>query len=415
MFDRDKWDEIWQTISRNKLRSFLTMLGVSWGIFLLIVVLGMARGLETGVTSGFGSYSTNSMFLWSMRTTMPYEGFKRGRWVRLDNSDTKALQENVEGVEVVAPRLQLGGWRGSNNVVYNGKTGAFNVYGDVPDFNKIEAINIIDGRWLNKVDMLENRKVCVVGTKVKSQLFNGHDPIGEYLKIQGVYYRVVGLHKPKSTANMNEGKDATIHIPFSTFQRAHNAMDRVNWYSILGKPGSNIAELEKDARALLAERHHVHPDDPLAFGGMNLQEPFEMMNMLFFMIGFIGWVVGFFTLLAGAIGVSNIMIVIIQERTKEIGVRRSLGATPRNIVGQIIMEAVVLTFVSGALGLMAGISLLEVVASLGIESDYFGVPGVDLSVAISALVILILCGLVAGWIPARRAIKISTVDALRAE
>lgn len=415
MFDRDKWNEIWETISRNKLRSFLTMLGVSWGIFLLVVVLGMANGLENGVTSGFGSYSTNSMFTWAMRTTMPYGGFKRGRWVRLTNSDTEALRQNIKQAEVVAPRLQLGGWRGSNNVVYKGETGAFNVYGDVPEFTRIEKVNVVQGRFLNVRDIEENRKVCVIGTKVKSQLFKGHDPIGEYIKIQGVYFKVVGLHSPISTANMNEGKDASIHIPFSTFQRAFNSMDRVHWFSIMGKPGTDVAAMQAEVKTLLSERHTVHPEDPLAFGGFNLQEPFQMMNMLFWAIGLVGWIVGFFTLLAGAIGVSNIMIVIIQERTKEIGIRRSLGATPRNIVSQIILEAITLTFIAGALGLMAGISLLEVVASMGLDNEYFSAPGVDISVAVAALVILILCGLVAGWVPAKRAIKVNTVDALRAE
>lgn len=415
MFDRDKWSEIWVTITRNKLRSFLTMLGVSWGIFLLIAVLGMGKGLQNGTLQGFDGWATNSMFIWTMRTSMPYEGFKRGRRFNFHNADIEAIKQKIEGVEVVAPRLQLGGWRGANNIVYKNKTGAFNVYGDIPEIIKIEAVRILDGRFHNYKDQADARKVCVIGTKVRDILFEGEDPIGEYIKIQGVYFRVVGLHEPKASSDMGESKDAAIYIPFSTFQKAFNSLDMVHWFSITGKPGVQVSEIQTEVKLLMAKRHKVDPEDPMAFGSWNMQDMFQQMNMLFIAIAGLGWFVGILTLVAGVIGVSNIMMVIIKERTKEIGIRRSIGATPGNITSQIILEAITLTFVAGAFGLMAGIALLEGINSMEMEGDFFAKPEVDLSVALVALAVLIVSGLIAGYVPARRALKINTVDALRAE
>jgi len=415
MFDRDKWSEIWVTISRNKLRSFLTMLGVSWGIFLLIAVLGMGKGLQNGTLKGFDGWATNSMFIWTMRTSMPFEGFKRGRRINFHNADIDAIKQHIEGVEIVAPRLQLGGWRGSNNIVYKNKTGAFNVYGDIPEILQIEAMRIIDGRFHHHRDLRDANKVCVIGTKVRNVLFDGTDPIGEYIKIQGVYFRVVGVFEPKASSDMGESKDAAIYIPFSTFQKAFNSLDMVHWFSITGEPGAQVSEIQDEVKLLMAKRLKVDPKDPMAFGSWNMQEMFQQMNMLFIAIAGLGWFVGILTLIAGVIGVSNIMMVIIKERTKEIGIRRSIGATPGNITGQIVLEAITLTFVAGAFGLMAGIALLELVNSLELEGDFFASPEVDLSVALVALSVLIFSGLIAGYIPARKALRINTVDALRAE
>ncbi|MFZ1332237.1 MAG: ABC transporter permease [Flavobacteriales bacterium] len=415
MFDSDRWNEIWNTISRNKLRSALTMFGVSWGIFMLMVMLGMGKALENGVQKGFDGWATNSMFLWTQSTSMPYAGFKRGRRFNFNNSDIEAIKANIPKADIVAPRLQLGGWQGANNVSYEGRTGAFNIYGDVPEIRQIEAVDMPHGRFINSKDNHESRKVCVVGPEVVKVLFEGDDPVGRFIKIQGVYFQVIGEYKPKASGDMGENKDSNIHIPFHTFQKAFNSMDEVHWFSITGKPGVEVSEIDKEAKALMAKRHKVDPDDVLAFGSWNMQETFGMMNMLFVAIAFISWLVGTLTLVAGVIGISNIMLVNVKERTKEIGIRRSIGASPSNIRTQIILEAVTLTFFAGVLGMMAGALVLEGVVLLEIESDFFSPPGANITVAAVALVILIVCGLFAGLVPAQRALQIKAVDALRTD
>ena len=359
MFDSDRWNEIWNTISRNKLRSALTMFGVSWGIFMLMVMLGMGKALERGVQKGFDGWATNSMFLWTQSTSMPYAGFKRGRRFNFNNSDIEAIKANIPKADIVAPRLQLGGWQGANNVTYEGRTGAFNIYGDVPEIIQIQAVEMPRGRFINSKDNHENRKVCVVGPEVVKVLFEGDDPVGHFIKIQGVYFQ--------------------------------------------------------EAKALMAKRHKVDPNDVLAFGSWNMQETFGMMNMLFVAIAFISWLVGTLTLVAGVIGISNIMLVNVKERTKEIGIRRSIGASPANIRTQIILEAVSLTFFAGVLGMMAGTLVLEGVVLLDIQSDFFSPPGANITVAAVALLILIVCGLFAGLVPAQRALQIKAVDALRTD
>ncbi|MCB0772814.1 MAG: ABC transporter permease [Flavobacteriales bacterium] len=414
MFDTERWNEIWMTLRRNKLRSVLTMFGVFWGIFMLVIMLGMGRGLNNGVMGGFEGWATNSCFMWTQVTSLPYAGFKRGRSFDFDNSDIAALQK-VEGVDKVAPRLQLGGWRGSNNVSYKGRNAAFNVNGDMPEVMEFQAAYIPRGRFLNRKDILEARKVCVIGPKVVEALFKNEDPIGKHIRIQGVYFQVVGEHKPKATAQMDEGDQSTIYIPFSTFQRAFNSMNLVHWFSISAKPGVNVADVQARAKAMLAKRHKVDPKDPLAFGGFNLQEMFQQMSMLFVAISGLSWFVGVLTLIAGVIGIGNIMLVIVKERTKEIGIRRSIGARPGNIAGQIVQEAAALTFIAGYFGLLAGIGVLELINGMHLESGFFKNPEVDLGVALTALAVLIISGLIAGYIPAKRALSIKPVDALRAE
>ncbi|MBS1582461.1 MAG: ABC transporter permease [Bacteroidetes bacterium] len=415
MFDRDRWSEIWMTLSRNKLRSFLTMFGVGWGIFMLVVMLGMGRGLSNGVLAGFEGWATNSCFMWTQTTSLPYAGFKRGRHFNFDNSDIAAIRA-VEGVDKVAPRLQLGGWRGANNVTYGNKSGGFNVNGDMPEVLHFQAANIPEGRFLNEKDIRDERKVCVIGPKVVDMLFGKEDPLGKYIRIQGVYFQVVGVHAPKASADHDEGQTSTIFIPFSTFQKAFNSMNLVHWFSISGKEGVQVADIEQKVKRLMAKRHKVDPEDPLAFGSWNMQEFYGQMNMLFVAIAGISWFVGTLTLIAGVIGISNIMLVIVKERTKEIGIRRSLGARPSVITGQIVLEALTLTFIAGYFGLLAGVGLLEGIRVAMSKSDgFFKNPEVDLPVAVVALSVLIVSGLIAGLIPARRALSIKPVDALRAD
>lgn len=414
MFDSERWNEIWATLSRNKLRSGLTMFGVFWGIFMLVIMLGMGRGLSNGVMGGFSGWATNSFFMWTQSTSVPYAGFKRGRRFNFDNGDIAAIQA-MPGVDQVAPRLQLGGYRGANNVNYKDKYGGFSVNGDMPSVLNFQAASIDQGRFLNPKDIQEERKVCVIGPDVVKTLFGTEDPMGKYIRIQGVYFQVVGLYSSKATSMGSEGEGSTIYIPFSTFQKAFNSMNLVHWFSISAKPGVKAADLEKRVRREMARRHKVSPDDPLAFGGFNLQDMYDKMNMLFIAINALSWTVGILTLIAGVIGIGNIMLVIVKERTKEIGIRRSIGARPSNIAGQIIQEASALTFIAGYFGLLAGIGVLQAINSAGMNGRFFNDPEVDLGVALAALAVLIISGLIAGYLPARRALSIKPVDALRAE
>ena len=416
MFDRERWNEVMMTLRRNKLRSFLTMLGVAWGIFMLVVMLGMGNGLKNAVLGGFDGFATNSAFLWTMPTTKPWAGFQRGRHFNFDNEDTRLIREQVPGIETLSPQLQLGGWRGGNNVNYGNKTAAFSIYGSEPDVIKVEAVRVVEGRFLNALDLHDERKVCVIGEQVVDRLFEQEDPMGKYIRISGVYFKVVGRMRKKSSAQMGDNPDAKIYVPFTTFQKAFNSMNTVHWYNLIAKPGVQVSEVERGVKKLMARKHKVDPTDETAFGSFNMQDMYQKMNLLFLAISSISWTVGIFSLLAGAIGIGNIMLVSIKERTKEIGVRRSLGATPRNITGQIMQEALTLILIAGYFGLLAGVGVLEGARALtGEGSDFFKNPGVGIGTALVAFGVLVVSGLFAGFLPARRALAIKAVDALRAE
>ncbi|HMW96362.1 MAG TPA: ABC transporter permease [Flavobacteriales bacterium] len=416
MFDRERWNEVLMTLRRNKLRSFLTMLGVAWGIFMLVVMLGMGNGLKNAVLGGFDGFATNSAFLWTMPTTKPWAGFQRGRHFNFDNEDTRLIREQVPGIETLSPQLQLGGWRGGNNVNYGNKTAAFSIYGSEPDVIKVEAVRVVEGRFLNALDLHDERKVCVIGEQVVDRLFEQEDPMGKYIRISGVYFKVVGRMRKKSSAQMGDNPDAKIYVPFTTFQKAFNSMNIVHWYNLIAKPGVQVSEVERGVKQLMARKHKVDPTDENAFGSFNMQDMYQKMNLLFLAISSISWTVGIFSLLAGAIGIGNIMLVSIKERTKEIGVRRSLGATPRNITGQIMQEALTLILIAGYFGLLAGVGVLEGARAItGEGSDFFKNPGVGIGTALVAFGVLVVSGLFAGFLPARRALAIKAVDALRAE
>ena len=415
MFDADRWSEIMMTLSRNKLRSFLTMFGVAWGIFMLVVMLGMGNGLSNAVLGGFEGFATNSCFIWTMPTTKPYAGFQRNRNFNFDNEDIQLIRDHVPGIDVCSPQLQLGGWQGGNNVNYKSRTAAFSIYGAEPEVITVESVRIVQGRFLNKQDLNEERKICVIGLQVVELLFDKEEPLGKYIRINGVYFQVVGVTKKKSSAEMGDNPDAKIYVPFTTFQKAFNSLNEVHWFSIVAKPNEDVARIEKDIKALMARKHRVDPTDDNAFGSWNMQEMYGKMNGLFMGISAISWIVGVASLIAGVIGIGNIMLVSIKERTKEIGIRRSIGATPRMIVSQIVQEALTLIFVAGYFGLLAAVGVLELASSLATGSDFFKNPGVHFSVAIIAFAVLLFFGMLAGFFPALRALKIKAVDALRAD
>lgn len=417
MFDRDKWQEIYSSLKKNKLRTIMTAFGVFWGIFMLIIMLGSGNGLENGVKKNFGGTATNSIFVWTQRTSVPYMGLPKGRNFNMKNEDMQALTDKVEELEHLAPRNQLRGYGSGNNVSHGTKSGNFSVMGDYPQIRHINPMEILNGRFLNHLDIKERRKVVVIGTNVRDVLFADKDPINQNVKINGVYFKVIGVWKSKKSGNNGEQDSQTLYIPFTTFQKAFNYGNVVGWIAAMAKKDSDADLVENKIMSVLKSRHKVAPSDDRAFGAFNAKKEFERFNGLFKGISMLIWVVGTGTLIAGVIGVSNIMLIIVKERTKEIGIRRAIGATPTSIVSQIILEAITLTSLAGYFGLVLGIVLTEFLSN-AIGDNGGGMfinPTIDLRIAITALCILIISGAFAGLIPARKAIKIKPIDALRAD
>ncbi len=416
IFERDNWQEIFATIRKNKLRTFLTMLGVFWGIFMLVIMLGSGNGLRNGILKEFAGTATNSFFVWAQQTTKAYKGMKPNRSYNYTIADAEALMQLPE-LAVVSPLNQLGGHEEASNVIRGLKTASCQIKASYPNISEITEIKISKGRFVNDLDIREKRKVCVIGPRVVELLFKkDENVIGEYIRVNGVYFRIVGL--TYITAGGNEGRDQAqqIYIPFSTFQNAFNYGDVVGWFAIKSKDGIPAEVSEEKVISILKERHKIAPDDMKAVGHWNMAVEYNKLSGLFTGIEILVWIVGIGTLLAGVIGISNIMLIVVKERTKEIGVKRALGAVPSQIIGQIVLEAVFLTSISGYFGLVIGIGLLEGLnALIGESGEMFTNPTVDLKVALKALTVLILSGAFAGLIPASKAVAIKPVEALRTE
>jgi putative ABC transport system permease protein len=415
LFDRDSWQEIFATMRKNKLRTFLTMLGVFWGIFMLVIMLGSGNGLENGILKDFGGTATNSFYMWTQPASKAYKGMKPGRRFFFNTSDVKALEQVAE-LEVVSPMNQLGGHDANSNAVRGLKTAACEIQANYANLSKIKHIQMAKGRFINELDIKEKRKVCVVGPRVVEILFKkNEDPIGGYIRINGVYFKIVGVTFVSVSGDDSREDAIRVNIPFTTFTNAFNYGDMVSWFAIKSRDDVPASEAEEKAMAVLKERHKVAPDDEKAIGHWNMEVEYKKLQGLFTGIRVLVWIVGTGTLLAGVIGISNIMLIVVKERTREIGVKRALGAVPSQIVGQIIMEAIFLTALSGYFGLVLGIGLLELLSGLIGDGGMFTNPTVDLSVAVKALVVLIFSGALAGLIPASRAVAIKPVEALRNE
>lgn len=420
MFDLDRWQEIYHVLRSNKLRTILTAFGVFWGIFMLVIMMGSGNGLENGVSQNFGDMATNSVFMWTQQTSVPYKGFTRGRRFYYENSDVEALKKSIPEMKYLAPRTNVGGYNGSSNVIRGLKSGQFPLFGDYPVFNLIDPVNIIQGRFINDLDIKEKRKVVIIGKRVAEVLFEkDEDPINQYIMIQGVYFKVVGLFASKRNGEAASNDNQRIHMPFTTLQKTYNMGDAIGFFCITSQDGVPVSVVEEKAITLLKQRHAIAPADQAAIGHFNLEEEYRKMRGLFMGIRGLVWIVGIGTLLAGIIGVSNIMLVVVKERTKEIGIQRAIGATPLRIISQIITESVVLTTFAGYFGLVIGVGLLELISYLletsGADTNMFLHPGIDFQVAVTALTILIVSGALAGFIPARRAVSIKPIDALRYE
>jgi putative ABC transport system permease protein len=416
MFDKDNWQEIFATIKKNKLRTFLTSLGVGWGIFMLVIMLGAGNGLKNGIMQDFNGTATNSFFMWTQKTTKAYKGMQPGRSFYFNNADATALSQLKE-LKVVSPQNQLGGHNEGSNVIRGLKTGNFEVVGVYPNISKIQYLNISSGRFLNENDINEKRKVCVIGSRVREMLFEKEEEaLGKYIRINGVYFKVIGCIKPTSNGDRARGESQRIMTPFTTFQNAFNYGDLVGWFAINAHDNIPAEEAEKIAIAFVKERHKVAPEDTQAIGHWNMGVQYLRLSGLFSGINLLVWIVGSGTLIAGVIGISNIMLIVVKERTREIGVKRALGAEPISIISQIMLESVFLTIFAGYVGLLSGLLLLETINSaLGDSAGMFKNPTVDLQVTLYALSALIVSGMLAGLIPALRAVSVNPVEALRAE
>jgi putative ABC transport system permease protein len=417
MLQKERWDEILEALNANRFRTIMTAFGVFWGIFILVLLLALTNGLKNGVQADFGDFATNTIFMWTQRTSMPYQGFTKGRSFNFRQSDVALLKEKFPELRFVSPRNQLGGFRGSNNVTRKDKTGAFNIYGDNPEYINQEPLDILQGRFLSYSDIQDERKVAVVGTDVIKSLYDlGEEPIGSYIKINGINFMVIGVVK-KSTSQGDNQEDAnTIYIPFSTFGKAFNYGDIVGWMAITAIDEVPITQIKPQIMKEMRLAHKVHPDDQRAIGHFDLAEQFEKITGLFAILSFVGYFVGALVLMSGVIGISNIMLIVVKERTKEIGIRRALGATPREIRGQVLQESMVLTLISGMAGISFAAGLIWVMNTLldaagAVEN--FANPSVSIVVIFVALAILVLSGLLAGMIPATRATQMKPVDALR--
>ncbi len=416
MFDIDKWTEIISTIRKHKLRTALTGLGVAWGIFMLVVMLGASKGFENGVMSQL-DIAKNTVFVWSQKTSIAYQGLQPGRFIRFVNEDVPALRRAIPELEVICPRNNV--W--DNFTVNRGtKSSSFNAYGDYPDFIKVQPMTILKGRFINQTDIEEFRKVAVVGEQVVKILFTeDEDPIGQYIFANGIPFKIVGIFKGNGRGEDVVEQAKTIHFPHTTVQRAFKQGNRIYWFAFLPKEGVASSFVEQRVKEVLAERHKVSPDDLKAFGSANVEEEFNQIQGLFMGMRGFSWFVSIGSILAGIIGVSNIMLIVVKERTKEIGVRKALGATPWSIISLVLQESIVITAVAGYLGLLFGVGLIEGISQLlnllDANNEFFANPEVDLNVAITALTLLVFVGALAGLIPAFKAASVNPVVALKAE
>ncbi|MBQ6578378.1 MAG: ABC transporter permease [Bacteroidales bacterium] len=412
-FDVDRFREIYETLIRNKSRSILTGFGVFWGIFMLLFMMGGGQGVKDLIQVELQGFATNSGFIVPMETSLPYQGFRSGRTWTVTMDDIERLKRGIPEIATVTGNLSV--WGGS--ATYEEKTSSCQGRGVSPDYADIEQPLLKYGRYINSVDLLQERKVCVIGKRVYRDLFeDGEDPCGKFIQMQGMYFQVVGVDFSSGNISINGSVDESVTIPMSVLQRLYNRGKEVDLICIVAKPGCKIKDILTKAKPILAKEHFFSPDDPKAMYSVNLEELFSIMDNLFKGVSLLIWIVGFGTLLAASIGVSNIMMVTVKERTTEIGIRRAIGATPSMILSQIMLESVILTIVSGMMGILLSVGALSIAENVASASA--GVPiGFQLkfSTAMLALIILMILGLLAGLAPALRAMDIKPVDAMREE
>jgi putative ABC transport system permease protein len=415
MFDIDKWQEIFFTIRKNKLRTFLTAFSVAWGIFILMILLGFGTGLQHGVEYDFRADAVNSIWISPGRTSLPYKGMKPGRNITLKNEDLSYLTERVNGIEYSAGRFFC---YGEFTVRYKERYSSYSVLGITPELMHVENQTPMQGRYINELDLQERRKVAIVGPDVVKGLFSENEnPIGKWIDVRGIQYRIVGIYDDAG----DEGEVNRIFIPLTTAQLAYNAKNRLHtiMYTVGDATVKESNRIVKETKSLLSKKYQFDPNDDRALFIFNSVENFKRFTDLFAGIRIFLWVIGIFTIIAGIVGVSNIMLIIIKDRTREIGVRKAMGATASSIVGLFLQESILITVMAGYTGLVAGIGLIEFIkwalVEFNIEAPYFRDPDIDLFTAVMATILLIISGAIAGYFPAKRAAKVNPIIALREE
>ena len=420
MIDIEKWQEIFNTLGRHKLRTALTAFGVFWGIFMLTVLLGAGKGLENGVNEGFPRV-TNAVYIWSQGTTqIPWQGMPIGRQIQLRPDDVEAVRKNVASVGFIQGQNSVGVWGDSPPYTVRGsKNGAFGVHGAFPGIEDFNSMRILQGRSINHLDVLEKRKVAVIGQRVRDQLFaSGENPLGQEITINGISIQVIGVFMSLQNGNQQQ-EDERIYLPNATLRYAFNQVGKLGSFALTPRPGVHAREAEADVKKYLAQINKVSPDDKGVFGSWNVQDEHDKVEGLFTGINVFSWIVAVGTIIAGAVGVGNIMLIVVKERTREIGLRKALGATPRSIIAMIMQESVFITAVAGYAGLAVGTLLIEFIASkleaIGGRAGFFGQPEVEFQTAIIALTVLVIAGVLASLLPAAKAAAVNPIVALQDE
>ncbi|RIV73829.1 ABC transporter permease [Flagellimonas aequoris] len=416
LFDRDLWIEIFHTLGKNMFRTFLTMLGVIFAMIILVLLLGSANGMSNGFNKIFAGTASNSLFVWGQQTSEPYKGFERGRRIRYKIEDAEILKKQIPEIEVLAPRIELASHRGTVTVYRNGQTSGSAVYGDYPEIDNITKKKLVEGRFLNQTDMDHSKKVCVIGEETYKLLFEkGEKAIGENIRINGVYFTVVGIYKPNNNINI-DGENA-VFIPFTTFQKAFNSGDQMGWMAIAVQENTPVPVVEKQIKDILKAKYDIHPDDERAIGSFDMSEIFNNITAFTTVLQGFSFFVGIFTLLAGVIAISNILLITVKERTKEIGVRRALGATPKIVKRQIVVEAIVLTAFAGLVGFAISVGILSIMDSMWGSGDNFPFvkPMISVPQFLVSFVLMVGLSVLIGLLPANRAVRVRPIEALREE
>ena len=407
IFNRDTWEEIFETIGKNKLRTFLTAFSVAWGIFILVILSGAGNGLRNGAQEQFGNDAKNSIWIDAGRTSMAWNGLKPNRDIQLTNEDFKYIRDHIDEIDHGSAIFR---GRTSKMLSYKKEHAGYTVRPVMPEHKDLERVDMLQGRFINNLDIKDYLKVCAIGKPVKETLFKDEDPIGKYIDVDNVKYLVVGVF-----FDAGRGDNDRVYIPITTAQRAWNGKNTVNtmWVSTGNSTVEESDRITERIRELLAKKHNFDPKDKDALGVFNGSAEFARITNMLSGIKIFVTIIGIFTLIAGIVGVSNIMMIIVKERTREIGIRKALGATPLSIIGQIMMESIFITGTAGYTGLVLGVGVIEGARAIGIDSDFFKNPEIDFGLAVFSTILLILSGAFAGLIPSIRAAKIEPVIALR--
>lgn len=419
LFKKDTWQEIYHSLRNNKLRTLLTMIGVAWGMFLYVSLLGAAKGMQNGFDKLFSGFATNSIFMWGQHTNIPYAGFPKGRKVDLHLADIEMLQKKIPDIDYISPQNSRGNFGSpGEQMSRNGKTATYTLTGDYPIGNKISEKKLIYGRYLNDADLSGNKNVVVIGEEIYKNFFDhkkNENPLGKSINIKGMFFNVIGVFRAKKGGGIEN--DQTSYIPLSTYTKMYNDGDKVDFFAIVSKPDADLTSVEERVKTEMKKKYDISPDDTNAYGSFNLGKEFAKFTGFMKGMQLLTIIVGTLTILAGVIAISNILLITVKERTKEIGIRRAIGAKPAEVRNQILLESVVITLTSGLLGFIFGILLLMILDIFTRNQDEFPFynPTVDYTNVFSAMAVMVTLGLIVGMIPAQRAVKIRPIEALRSE